>query len=153
AFATEMDLALRAIRLQARCLPGVHARLARQCLAGPANLAGPGGVRFYETVAAAVPHPVYPTPQARPGLSDSDLLRYAPEFFPAFRRRWAAMPRHALTQAGGPRPDWWPRPGQLGLPESLGATHELIPVHPLTARERAGRALGEAGLADDGPGP
>jgi siderophore synthetase component len=35
----------------------------------------------------------------------------------------------------------------VGLPESLTATHELMPVHPLTYRRELGRALAASGLA------
>jgi len=39
---------------------------------------------------------------------------------------------------------------ETGLPEVLADTHELMPVHPLTARLALPRALAEAGLAEAG---
>ena len=39
---------------------------------------------------------------------------------------------------------------ETGLPETLADTHELMPVHPLTARLALPRALAEAGLAGAG---
>src|SRR6266568_671589 len=43
-------------------------------------------------------------------------------------------------------PPGWPTAPEVGLPESLAATHDLIPVHPVTARHQLARALAEAGL-------
>ncbi|MFC4012193.1 IucA/IucC family protein [Nonomuraea purpurea] len=83
----------------------------------------------YETLAAFVDHPVYPTSRARTGLSEAELLAYAPEFAPAFDLRWAAVPRRALA------------PGSAsGLPDGLapwecGPDEVLFPVHPLSAGE------------------
>ncbi|MFI0452864.1 IucA/IucC family protein [Actinomadura sp. 6N118] len=91
---------------------------------------GPG--TFYETLAAYTDHPVYPTGRCRTGLSTSDLRRYAPEFGPSFELRWAAVPRDRVTSAGV-RPEWWPQPAETGLDPALAATHDLFPVHPLTA--------------------
>jgi hypothetical protein len=39
----------------------------------------------------------------------------------------------------------------VGLPADLAASHELLPVHPLTARLGLAQALAEAGLAEAGP--
>ncbi|GAA2602605.1 IucA/IucC family protein [Actinomadura fulvescens] len=91
---------------------------------------GPG--TFYETLAAYTDHPVYPTGRCRTGLSTADLRRYAPEFGPSFELRWAAVPRGRVTSAGV-RPEWWPQPAEAGLDDGLAATHDLFPVHPLTA--------------------
>ncbi|MBF8193565.1 siderophore biosynthesis protein [Nonomuraea sp. K274] len=82
----------------------------------------------YESLAAFVDHPVYPTSRARPGLSEAELVAYAPEFAPSFELRWAAVPRRALA------------PGSAtGLPADLapgwGGDEVLFPVHPLTVEE------------------
>ena len=39
----------------------------------------------------------------------------------------------ALVHAGAAQPAWWPQPADVGLPRSLAQTHDLLPVHPLTA--------------------
>jgi siderophore synthetase component len=90
---------------------------------------GPGV--FYDTLAAYTDHPVHPAGRCRLGLSEQDLRRYAPEFHPVFPLRWAAVPRAHVTFAGR-RPAWWPAPGDVGLGRHV--CHELLPVHPLTAR-------------------
>jgi siderophore synthetase component len=41
---------------------------------------------------------------------------------------------------------WWPTPQQAGLPAELASTHELFPVHPLTARDRMPALLAESVL-------
>lgn len=94
----------------------------------PVSGVGHGTVR-YETLAAFVDHPVYPTARCRIGLSDEELTAYAPEFAPAFELRWAAVPRE--RQAGAEMPE---APGfaTVGLDERLAETHVLFPVHPLT---------------------
>ncbi|WP_326644430.1 siderophore biosynthesis protein [Streptosporangium sp. NBC_01755] len=99
---------------------------------GTAGITGTGGGRDnvrYETLAAFVDHPVYPTARCRIGLSDEELTAYAPEFAPTFELRWAAVPRARLT--GGEVPG---APGfrAVGLTGSLAETHVLFPVHPLT---------------------
>jgi siderophore synthetase component len=104
---------------------------------------GAAGQLRYDALAAALPHPAYPASPCRLGLDDQDLLAYAPEFWPDFELRWAAVPRAAITRppgrragltGGRDRPAWWPAPARVGLPAGLAATHELFPVHPLTAR-------------------
>ncbi|WP_433366669.1 IucA/IucC family protein [Streptosporangium sp. CA-115845] len=99
---------------------------------GTMSTTGTGGGRgsvWYETLAAFVDHPVYPTARCRIGLSDEELTGYAPEFAPAFELRWAAVPRERLTGAEMPG-----APGfrAVGLAGSLAETHALFPVHPLT---------------------
>ncbi|KAB8183312.1 siderophore biosynthesis protein [Nonomuraea phyllanthi] len=79
----------------------------------------------YEALAAFVDHPVYPTSRARVGLSEAELLAYAPEFAPTFELRWAAVPRRAL--APGSTPD--------AAPWQAGGDEVLFPVHPLTVDE------------------
>jgi siderophore synthetase component len=81
----------------------------------------------YETLAARVDHPVYPTAAGRRGLAEEDLLAFAPEFGPVFRLRWTAVPG---ARTHGDLPGWWPAARDLGLP----ADHTAFPVHPLTAR-------------------
>jgi siderophore synthetase component len=120
AFDAECREALATMRLHAREHDGVLARLAA------ADRRGAG--TYYETLAAFTGHPVYPTAHSRTGLTEEDLRRYAPEFHPAFRLRWAAVPRGRVTTAGT-RPHWWPSPADVGLPPGLDA--DLFPVHPL----------------------
>ncbi|MEU5882053.1 IucA/IucC family protein [Spirillospora sp. NPDC047279] len=107
---------------------------------------GPG--TFYETLAAFTDHPVYPTGRSRAGLSGADLRRYAPEFGPSFELRWAAVPRHRVT-AAGVRPEWWPRPDEVGLTGDDAGDDgcDLFPVHPLAAA--ALRADPDVRLAPD----
>ncbi|MFI7707168.1 IucA/IucC family protein [Nonomuraea sp. NPDC049480] len=78
----------------------------------------------YEALAAFVDHPVYPTSRARLGLSEGDLLAYAPEFAPSFELRWAVVPRRAVVtgSAAGPWPD-------------AGPDEVVFPVHPLAVDE------------------
>ncbi|WP_031171301.1 IucA/IucC family protein [Streptosporangium roseum] len=87
-----------------------------------------GAVR-YETLAASVDHPVYPTARCRAGLSDEELTAYAPEFAPVFALRWAAVPRERAAGAAMPFAPDFPA---AGLPRELAGTHVLFPVHPLT---------------------
>ncbi len=86
----------------------------------------------YETLAAFVDHPVYPTSRARVGIAPAELPAYAPEFGPSFELRWAAVPRRALA------------PGSAGslpadaVPDGeweVGAGEVLFPVHPLSVAE------------------
>jgi siderophore synthetase component len=149
AFVAECHQALAALRLRERRLPEVRAALARRWRSGRNAGRGGRGQLTYEALAAAMPHPVYPTSQARLGLSDEDLLRYAPEFAPRFTLRWVAVPRSAVVTAGShdQRPPGWPSLPEVGLPQSLCDTHDLMPVHPVTARHQLARALAEAGLS------
>jgi siderophore synthetase component len=151
AFAAECRQALATLRLRARYLPGAHRRLAER-QAGPDALSGPRGLLTYEALAATLPHPAYPTGESRPGFGEEDALRYAPEYAPEFELHWVAVPRSLLVTAGRPdRPPGWPTAPDVGLPESIAATHELMPVHPFTARHALARALTEIGaLTGDG---
>jgi siderophore synthetase component len=150
AFSTECAQALAALHLRERHLPAVRAALAAAGAAGAGAWLGPAGQVRYDALAAALPHPAYPTAPCRLGLGDADALRYAPEYLPEFELNWVAVPRSALVEAGPARPPWWPSPSRVGLPDSLAATHDLMPVHPLTARAELARALSEAGLAEVG---
>jgi len=148
AFAAECRQALAALRLRERWLPAVRGRLARRWPPGDGAWSGARGQLAYEALAAALPHPAYPASECRLGFSDADSLRYAPEYLPGFMLHWVAVPRSRLVTAGahGRRPPGWPSPAQTGLPESLAATHELMPVHPVTARRELAGALAAAGL-------
>ncbi|MEV4095077.1 IucA/IucC family protein [Streptosporangium saharense] len=123
AFARECGQALRALDLHA-----AH----RERVLGLLASAEPGArlraVR-YETLAAFVDHPVYPTARCRNGLSDEELTAYAPEFAPSFALRWAAVPRERVSGAAMP---YAPGFAEVGLAPSLARTHVLFPVHPLT---------------------
>lgn len=148
AFAAECRQALGVLRLRESRLPATRGRIARWWRAAPDALAGPRGLLGYEALAATLPHPAYPTSESRPGLSADDSLRYAPEYLPEFALRWVAVPRSRLVTAGHRHhPRGWPAPSDVGLPEAIAATHELLPVHPVTVRDALGRALDDSGLA------
>jgi siderophore synthetase component len=151
AFAGECRLAVAALRLRERHRPAALGRLASAWHAAPDTRSGWRGLPGYEALAAGLPHPAYPTSESRLGFSDQDALRYAPEYCPEFALCWVAVPRSRLTTAGvRSRPAGWPTMPEVGITAALAATHELLPVHPVTARDRLARALAEAGLA--GPG-
>ncbi|MDX2600273.1 IucA/IucC family protein [Streptomyces caniscabiei] len=111
-----------------------------------ADWTGLRGGLAYETLAARLDHPVYPTARGRSGLDEEQLRDHAPEFHPTFALQWLALPREALTVAGD-LPDGWPTPSGLGLAD-LDHTHVTLPVHPLTVGAPLDAALREAGLAD-----
>ncbi|MGN9759940.1 IucA/IucC family protein [Streptomyces sp. SD31] len=133
AFAEECRQTLATMRLHAATRTEVLAKLG----AGT----GLGGSLAYETLAARLDHPVYPTARGRSGLTEEQLRAYAPEFHPRFALRWLAVPRETVTLTGA-LPQDWPTPETLGLPEARG-THVALPVHPLTVD-----ALAAAGLPD-----
>jgi hypothetical protein len=141
AFEVECRQALATLRLRERQVRG------RRDVA-PGSWLGPDGAVRYDALAAARPHPAYPTAACRLGFTDEDSLRYAPEFRPEFELAWAAIPRAALVTSRPGRPDWWPAMTEVGLPAGLAASHELLPVHPMTARLGLAQALAEAGLTD-----
>jgi siderophore synthetase component len=153
AFAAECRQALAALRLRERHQPAALDRLARGWRAVSDTRSGPGGLPGYEALAAGLPHPAYPTSQSRLGFSDADSLRYAPEYYPEFALSWVAVPRSRLAVAGraAPSPDW-PAMPEVGLPEALTATHDLVPVHPVTARDQLELVLAEAGLTEPAGG-
>lgn len=111
-----------------------------------ADWTGLRGGLAYETLAARLDHPVYPTARGRSGLDESQLRYYAPEFHPTFALEWFALPRESVTVTGD-LPDGWPTPSGLGLAD-LDRTHVALPVHPLTVGAPLDAALREAGLAD-----
>jgi hypothetical protein len=152
AFGVECRQALATLRLRER-----HLREGTTGGEQPRDLAagswlGAGGAVGYDALAAARPHPAYPTAACRLGFTDEDSRRYAPEFRPEFELAWAAIPRTALVTSRPGRPDWWPEMTEVGLPAGLADSHELLPVHPLTARLGLAQALAEAGLAGGGLG-
>ncbi|WP_433497866.1 IucA/IucC family protein [Sphaerimonospora sp. CA-214678] len=122
----------------------LHHRHRRRVRSRLRSAASGRGLIFYETLAAEVDHPIYPTARCRLGLSPDDLVGHAPEFAPEFRLAWAAVPRDRVTATVDPGGlPWWPAPEDVGLPGAMSRTHVLFPVHPLTA----------PALAVDGPGP
>ncbi|MCJ1681332.1 IucA/IucC family siderophore biosynthesis protein [Streptomyces sp. APSN-46.1] len=159
AFAEECRQTLATMRLHADTADEVAATLATGTLASgtlasqrgadPADWTGLAGGLAYDTLAARLDHPVYPTARGRSGLDEDQLRGYAPEFHPSFPLRWIAVPHQDLTVAGGPAalPAAWPTPAALGLPE-LDRTHLALPVHPLTVGAPLREALSAAGLAD-----
>jgi siderophore synthetase component len=153
----ECRRALAEARLRARCLPGGTgpAWPDGTGLSDGTAWSGAAGQLRYDALAAALPHPAYPASPCRLGLDDTDLVAYAPEFRPAFRLRWVAVPRAVITRtAGDALPAWWPDMAQAGLPPGLAATHELFPVHPLTARDRLPGVIREVtGAVLFGPEP
>ncbi|WP_240971930.1 MULTISPECIES: IucA/IucC family protein [unclassified Microbispora] len=104
------------------------------------RLRGRRGLIRYESLAATVDHPLYPTARARLGISPAGLAAYAPEFAPEFAMRWAAVPREGVTLSRPDLPRWWPAPRDVGLAPDLARTHVLLPVHPLTEPLVAGLA-------------
>ena len=138
AFGVECRQALETLRLRVRHLPATLP---------PGPWLGAGGTTCYDAVAAARPHPAYPTAACRLGFTEEDSLRYAPEFWPEFELNWVAVPRAAMVTGRPGQPDWWPRMRDVGLPEALAGTYDLVPAHPLTARLALSRALAEAGMA------
>jgi hypothetical protein len=138
AFGVECRQALATLRLRARRLPAALPS---------APWLGAGGSLCYDAAAATRPHPAYPTAASRLGFTDEDSLRYAPEFWPEFELNWVAVPRAAMVTARPGRPGWWPAMRDVGLPEALADTHELMPAHPLTARLALPRVATAARMA------
>jgi hypothetical protein len=122
AFTAECHQTLAALELHDQHRDAVLARL---------RAAPPCGTAFYDTLAAFVDHPVYPTARCRLGLSDAELLAYAPEFAPSFELRWAAVPAERVVRSREGAA-WWPSLADAGLPGRLAGSHTLFPVHPLT---------------------
>ncbi|WP_328430844.1 IucA/IucC family protein [Streptomyces sp. NBC_00453] len=141
AFAEECRQTLDTMRLHARTRDDVMRRLTDRYGDDPAGWPG----LAYDTLAARLDHPVYPTARGRSGLTESQLRAYAPEFHPRFALRWLAVPRAAVTVTG-PLPELWPTPALLGLPE-VEHTHVALPVHPLTVGAPLDEALRTTGLA------
>lgn len=150
AFAEECRQTLATMRLHARTQHEAEAELTRQHGVDPASWSGLQGGLAYDSLAARLDHPVYPTARGRSGLSEPQLRAYAPEFHPTFALRWLAVPRVAVTVPGGEAalPACWPTPADLDLPH-LGDSHLALPVHPLTLGDPLHGALRETGLDAD----
>ncbi|MFF4275405.1 IucA/IucC family protein [Streptomyces sp. NPDC001536] len=133
AFAEECRQTLATLRLHRATRAEVEGRLGGDPARWPALA--------YDTLAARLDHPVYPTARGRSGLSELQLQAYAPEFHPRFALRWIALRRETVTLTGT-LPDFWPSLRKLGL-AGLEGTHVVLPVHPLTVD-----ALRDAGLPD-----
>lgn len=133
------------MRLHSASRAEVLARLADRYGPDTADWTGPAASLAFDTLAAYLDHPVYPTARGRSGLTDDQLRRYAPEFHPTFALRWLAVPERLLTVHGtGPLPSWWPSSRQLGLRPGLA----VLPVHPLTADHHPERLVPGAALAE-----
>ena len=146
AFTRECHETLAAMKLARRHRPAVLARLGALRRASTAAIRGPRGLIWYDALGADAGHPVYPAAQCRLGFSSDDYLRYAPEHFPQFELAWVALPAAAVRRAGGPYATWWPAPERVGLPSHLAATHEVMPVHPVSAGNVLHAALSDRGL-------
>ncbi|MFJ2260712.1 IucA/IucC family protein [Streptomyces sp. NPDC087844] len=144
AFAEECRQTLATMRLHTATRDEVVKRLTDRHGQNPARWSGMTGGLAYDTLAARLDHPVYPTARGRSGLGERQLRAYAPEFAPRFALRWLALPRDAVT---GTLPDGWPTPARLGL-TGLDGTHVALPVHPLTVGPALEGALRATGLAD-----
>ncbi|UXC90273.1 hypothetical protein EGM87_14650 [Sphingobium sp. RSMS] len=92
----------------------------------------------HDRLAALHDHPFYPTARAKLGFEADHLHAYAPEFQPVFALRWLAVPRASYEGTALPQ-SLRPSFADVGLDETLGADHELMPVHP---------ALWDMGLDD-----
>ncbi|MEE1836488.1 IucA/IucC family protein [Streptomyces sp. SP17KL33] len=145
AFAEECRQTLATMRLHEATAEEIAEGLTDLYGADLADWTGLRGGLAYETLAARLDHPVYPTARGRSGLDEAQLRDYAPEFHPTFALQWLALPREAVTVAGG-LPDGWPTPSGLGLAD-LDHTHVALPVHPLTVGPPLDTALREVGLA------
>lgn len=146
AFAEECRQTLDTLRLHAATRAEVAERLTLRHGGDPARWTGLGGSLAFDTLAARLDHPVYPTARGRSGLTEEQLRAYAPEFHPRFALRWVAVPREAVTLTGT-LPAFWPTPAVLGLPE-VQRTHVALPVHPSTVGAPLDEALRVTGLAD-----
>lgn len=130
AFTEECRQTVDVVALHSTAAPVLHARLASRADGGFA------GLLHQEALAALRDHPVHPTGRCRWGMNATELRRYAPEYLPSFRLRWAVVPRERmrLSPALAARlPEWWPAPSALGLPAERDRDHVAVPVHPLTA--------------------
>ncbi|MCW7987670.1 siderophore biosynthesis protein [Streptomyces platensis subsp. clarensis] len=150
AFAEECRQTLATMQLHTRTRDEAEDELTVRHGADPAGWLGLKGGLAYDTLAARLDHPVYPTARGRSGLTEGQLRAYAPEFRPDFALRWLALPRDAVTLPGGEAtlPACWPTPAELGLPH-LDGSHLALPVHPLTLGDPLDGALRDTGLAGD----
>ncbi|BBC29775.1 Siderophore biosynthesis protein [Streptomyces graminofaciens] len=146
AFAEECRQTLATMRLHHTTRESVRDALADRYGPDPAHWTGLARSLAYDTLAARLDHPVYPTARGRSGLREKQLRSYAPEFGRRFALRWLALPRETIT--GELPTDHWPTPSGLGLRADLDSTHVALPVHPLTVGAPLDAALRETGLAD-----
>ncbi|MGW3936641.1 IucA/IucC family protein [Streptomyces phaeochromogenes] len=144
AFAEECRQTLATMRLHASARSQVAEQLTDRLGADPADWTGLTAGLAFDTLAAHLDHPVYPTARGRSGLVEEQLRSYAPEFHPRFALRWLAVPREAVT---GTLPDRWPTPALLGLRE-LDRSHVALPVHPLSVGPPLEGALRATGLTE-----
>lgn len=123
AFAEECRQTLATMRLHTRTQDEAEDELMDHHGADPAGWLGLKDGLAYDTLAARLDHPVYPTARGRSGLTEDQLRAYAPEFRPDFALRWLALPHAAVTLPGGGAalPACWPTPAELGLPTSTAA--------------------------------
>lgn len=129
AFAEECRQTLATMELHEAVRAGVHERLAAAYGPDPARWTGPAASLAFDTLAAYLDHPVYPTARGRSGLTERQLRSYAPEFHPSFELRWLAVPAVGLdARAMEPLPDWWPSARRFGV----HGAYLALPVHPLT---------------------
>ncbi|MEU9040294.1 MULTISPECIES: IucA/IucC family protein [unclassified Kitasatospora] len=149
-FAEECRQTLTTMELHERARAEVHDRLTDLYGADPTDWTGLAAALGYDTLAAYLDHPVYPTARGRSGLTGPQLRAYAPEFHSAFELRWLAVPTDALTVHGErPLPGWWPTPAWLGLADQCpGDGWTTLPIHPLTVGAPLDEALAATGLAD-----
>lgn len=145
AFAEECGQTLATLRLHDATRDDAVEQLTSRHGADPATWTGLTASLAYDTLAARVDHPVYPTARGRSGLTQEQLRSFAPEFHPRFALRWLAVPREAVTLAGS-LPEGRPTPALLGMAD-LDGTHLALPVHPLTVGAPLDEALRVTGLA------
>ncbi|MEU0574727.1 IucA/IucC family siderophore biosynthesis protein [Dermacoccus nishinomiyaensis] len=148
AFATEIQQAETARRLHRASSDAIATTLTGRYGGNPAKeWRGLTASLAYDTLAARLDHPVYPTGRGRAGLTESDMRAYAPEFHPRFPLRWLALPAENVSTHGA-LPDFFPRPSAIGLAVDLDRTHRCLPLHPRTVGEPLDRALHSLGLTD-----
>lgn len=105
AFAAEYRDALTSLRLQQSTRAQTMARLTARHGPDPATWRGQAASLAFDTLAARLGHPLYPTSAAFPGLTADQILHHAPEFAPSFALRWLALPRTSLTLSPRRRKD------------------------------------------------
>ena len=148
AFAEECRRTADTVRLHEDARGPVHRTLTDRYGPDPARWHGHRGTLAFDTLAAHLDHPVYPTSRGRAGLGEPQLRAFAPEFHPRYRPRWIVLPRTAVTERGVADHPRWPTPSRLGLPSALDTDHLALPVHPLTRARALHDALRDAGLAE-----
>ncbi|GAA1703208.1 IucA/IucC family protein [Kribbella yunnanensis] len=125
-FADECRQTLATMELHDEVQGDVLAGLAERYGDDPTDWTGLGGSLAFDTLAAFLDHPVYPTARGRIGLTSAQVRAYTPEFHPTFQLRWVAVPGPAKADW----PEWWPTTADIGLPELTD--HTTLPIHPLT---------------------